>query len=220
LKRVIALDGPSGVGKSSVARDLAQRLGWTYLDTGAMYRAITLAWLRQQDEDPAAFSRREWLESLHLNMNGQGIYLNDENVAQAIRDAQVTAEVSRVAADTTVRTFLTQQQRDIGKRGDCVMDGRDIGTVVIPDALLKVFLTASPEVRARRRWLQQGGPDSGTDIATILKEQQERDRKDSERDTAPLKPAADAVILNTDPYDQAQVVDLIENLLKQKQSGN
>jgi len=205
---VVAIDGPSGVGKSTLARRLAERLGWTYLDTGAMYRAVTVAWLRDGAVE-ARLRDTEWLRSLRLDIDHDRVLLDGEDVGTAIRDLETTRRVSQVAAEPAVRRRLTELQRRIGALRPCVLEGRDIGTVVFPDAFFKVFLTASDQVRAHRRWLQMGGPNSGMAEQDVLADQQARDRKDSERSTAPLKRAEDAMTVETDRLDENQALDLL-----------
>ncbi len=202
---VIAIDGPSGVGKSSVARKLAGKLGWTYLDTGAMYRAATLAWL-QAGRNASCLTDQVWLQALDLAVDGPSITLYGEDVAEAIRSPEVTRSVSQVSAAPLVRRRLTEMQRRLGARAPSVLEGRDIGTVVFPDAFFKVFLTASDEVRAKRRWLQIGGERSGRTLAQVLAEQQIRDKKDSQRAVAPLRRAEDAFQLETDRLTEDRVV--------------
>ncbi len=207
MKKVIAIDGPSGVGKSSVARELAKRLDWTYLDTGAMYRVVTLAWLRagrpDRLEDPS------WLRALQVDFKEEAVLLGGEDVRHHIRSQEVTAHASLVSAMGAVRELLTTIQRRIGTRRPCVLEGRDIGTVVFPDAFFKIFLSAKPEVRARRRWVQQGGARSGRNLEDILRDQKERDHQDSGRDLAPLTRAGDAFVLDTSPHSQEQVVEIL-----------
>ena len=209
MKQIIAIDGPSGVGKSSVSKQLAKALGWTYLDTGATYRAVTLAWLRS-DRKVERLADGAWLAGLDIDFREGAVYLNGEDVSQAIRTEEVTAQVSLVSAQPGVRTDLTRLQRKIGNLRPCILDGRDIGTVVFPDAFLKVFLTAGEAVRARRRWAQLGGERSGRNFEQVLEDQRVRDRKDASRSLAPLKKADDAWELDTDTYDQDQVAALIE----------
>ncbi len=209
MRKIIAIDGPSGVGKSSVSRQLAARLGWTYLDTGAMYRAVTLAWL-EAGAKPTLLENHSWLTKQALDMNTAGVMLNDRDVSQLIRSERVTARVSEVASAAEVRQVLTTMQREIGNRRPCVLDGRDIGTVVFPDAFFKVFLQASDEVRAHRRWLQLGGPDCDTAYQTVLSDLLRRDRSDSSRVLAPLRQAEDAMVLDTDDYDEPTVILLLE----------
>lgn len=208
MDKVIAIDGPSGVGKSSVSKDLAARLGWTYLDTGAMYRSVTLAWLRS-DSDESTFGDPQWLQQLDLDFDGSCVLLNGEDISDDIRKPKVTNNTSKVAAHPEVRKHLTTLQRTIASRRPCILDGRDIGTVVFPQAFFKAFLKASPRVRAERRWLQLGGESSGVSLDTILEEQEARDRLDSSRETAPLRQASDAMLVPTDRYTQEQVGDLL-----------
>lgn len=203
--KVIALDGPSGVGKSSVARDLAAQMGWTYLDTGALYRALSLAWLRAASH-PSLLDDPTWLEGLHIRFEHGQTFLNGENVSKQIREPSVTEKVSFVSAHAFVREKLTSIQRQCGQQGEMILDGRDIGTVVFPDAFLKVFLDASAEERAKRRWLQAGKVDSLENVLAALKM---RDQQDENRTLAPLKPADDAWILATDQLTQDQVVQAI-----------
>lgn len=209
MSDVIAIDGPSGVGKSSVSRALAARLGWTYLDTGAMYRTVTLAWL-EAGAEPALLDDAAWLGTLELDFQETRILLGGREVGEAIRSATVTGAVSRVAASPTVREHLTRMQRAVATRRPCILDGRDIGTVVFPQSFFKVFLTASPEVRAHRRWLQLGGEQANQALAEVLADQIARDAADSSRSTAPLRQAEDAFLVDTDRHSQNEVVDLLE----------
>lgn len=205
VERVIAIDGPSGVGKSSVSKKLAGQMAWTYLDTGAMYRAVTLAWIRA-DQKPDLLKDEAWLHGLDLDYAMGKMMLQGEWVSDEIRTPQVTALVSEVAAEPTVRQALTALQRIIAKRRPCILDGRDIGTVVFPNAFIKVFLTASPEVRAKRRWLQLGGDAGDRSLEEILADQLRRDKFDSERETAPLVQADDAWVVQTDEMTKDEVV--------------
>lgn len=205
MERVIAIDGPSGVGKSSVSKQLAGEIAWTYLDTGAMYRAVTLAWIRA-GQDPELLKNSAWLQGLDLDFDQGTVMLQGQALHSEIRTPQVTSAVSEVAAVPEVRQALTELQRQIAKRRPCILDGRDIGTVVFPQAFLKVFLTADPQVRARRRWLQLGGAKSGQTEAAVLADQLRRDTFDSERETAPLKQADDAWVVQTDTMNKDQVV--------------
>jgi cytidylate kinase len=175
---VIAIDGPAGAGKSTVARRVAEALGFTYLDTGAMYRAAALGALEGRPPE--------------VTLRDGAVLLGDEDVTARIRTAEVTEAASRLAADAAARAALTDQQRRLLASGDWVAEGRDIGTVVKPDAELKVFLTADPAERARRR-----AAETGADPAEVLAQQRERDARDAERAVAPLVPADDAVHLDT-----------------------
>jgi CMP/dCMP kinase len=193
---VIAIDGPAGAGKSSVARAAAERLGFTYLDTGAMYRAV--AYRAKDAADPAEVARTVKLEL------GDRVRVDGEDVTERIREPWVSEASSRVSADPGVRAALVAQQRRILRQGDWVAEGRDIGTVVMPDAEVKVFLTAAPEERARRR-----AAELGTDAGVVLKEQTMRDERDRTREHAPLAPAADAVPVDTTGLSLEEVVDQI-----------
>ena len=185
---LLAIDGPAGAGKSTVARATAHALGYTYLDSGAMYRAVALA----GDRDPA---------SLQISFDGDRVLLDGEDVSDAIRTPEISDLASRRAADPAVRAVLLDKQRALLSRGDWVAEGRDIGTVVAPQAELKVFLTATPEVRADRRARQLGA-----DPGAILAEQAQRDARDSERQHSPLRPAAGAITLDTSDLGVEEVV--------------
>ena len=198
---VVAIDGPAGAGKSTVARALARELGFTYLDSGAMYRAVGLMTLR---EGGAASDRAAALD-LEL---GERVVVNGEDVSDAIRAAEVSEAASKVATNPKVREALVQKQRELIAGGDWVAEGRDIGTVVAPDAAVKVFLTASPEERARRR-----AEELGTDVETVLRDQTLRDAQDSEREHSPLKPAPGAVELDTTGLSLDEVVARIAALV-------
>jgi cytidylate kinase len=176
---LVAIDGPAGAGKSTVARAVAQALGWTYLDSGAMYRAVAFARLRE----------RPFPERIDL---GERVYADGVDVTIDIRTPEVTAMASEVAADPAVRERLVEMQRELIAKGDYVAEGRDIGTVVAPDAEVKVFLTASPEERARRRAEQEGRP-----VDAVLAEQRDRDARDEGREHSPLTRADDAVEVDT-----------------------
>ena len=197
---VIAIDGPAGAGKSSVARAAAERLGFTYLDTGAMYRAVAFR-SKTDGTHPAEVARGARLEL------GERVLLDGEDVTERIREPWVSEASSRVSSDPGVREALVAQQRRLLGQGDWVAEGRDIGTVVMPDAEVKVFLTASPEERARRRAVQLG-----TDAAVVLKEQTMRDERDRSREHSPLAPAADAIPVDTTGLSLEQVVDQIVTL--------
>lgn len=205
-KIVIAIDGYSSCGKSTMAKNLARQLGYVYVDTGAMYRAVTLYALRHQlfeaDGEVDATSLQRAMPDIRISFqfNAQtgkpDTYLNDELVEQEIRTMQVSERVSKIAALPFVRTALVAQQQRMGKDKGIVMDGRDIGTVVFPHAELKIFVTASAEVRAQRRYdeLQQKGMPARYD--DILKNVQERDYIDSHREVSPLRKAEDAIELD------------------------
>lgn len=206
---LIAIDGPSGVGKSTTARRVAVRLGWQYLDTGAMYRAAALAVHRAglSLEDRPGLERL--LAGLELAQEDTRIFLAGEDVSEAIRSQEVTRRVTPVSADARVREVLVEQQRRIGSRGRWVVDGRDIGTVVFPGACCKIFLTASPEARARRRLLELEAKGQAPAFDEVLGDLQRRDQADSTRAVAPLRPADDAVELDSSGLSLDQVVDWI-----------
>jgi cytidylate kinase len=198
---VIAIDGPAGAGKSTVARAVAAALGFTYLDTGAMYRCVALASLRRQIE-PADVAAR-----IQLCL-GDRVLLGGDDVTEAIRMPEVSERASQVAADPAVRRAMVEQQRRLLSSGDWVAEGRDIGTVVAPDAELKVFLTADPAERARRRAAQLG-----VDQQTVMAQQAIRDERDQSRDYSPLRPADGAVQLDTTGLTLEQVVERVVSLV-------
>jgi cytidylate kinase len=203
---VIAVDGPAGAGKSSVARAVAQQLGYTYLDSGAMYRCVALAALRA-GRDPAEIAGAVRIEL------GERILLDGEDVTEAIRSPEVSEAASRAAAEPSVRRALVAQQQRLLGQGDWVAEGRDIGTVVAPGAEVKVFLTASPEERARRR-----AAELGADPAAVLAEQTIRDQRDSTRAVSPLEPAPGSVELDTSGMTLPEVVQAVASLAGHRRS--
>lgn len=217
----IAIDGPASAGKSTVAKLVAKSLGYVYCDTGAMYRCVTLMALREGVAVDDAAAVTALLPDVTINFKpspeGQLVFLNGEDVSLAIRQQDVTNNVSAVSAIPAVREALTNHQRDIAAKGNIVMDGRDIGTTVLPDAELKVFMIASVEERARRRFFDN--KEKGIDIpmATLEEEIAARDHKDSTRKVSPLKQADDAVLLDTTPLSIDEVVAEIISLYKSRQ---
>lgn len=206
---VIAIDGPAGAGKSTVARALAGRLGFTYLDSGAMYRCVALAGLeRGVDLDDGA-ATGELAASLAIDLDGDRVRLDGEDVSAAIREPRVSEASSRVSVHPPVREAMVAQQRRLIAAGSYVAEGRDIGTVVSPEAPLKVFLTASAEERARRRAAQ-----TGEDPASVLAAQRERDARDEGREHSALRPADDAVEIDTTGLSQERVIDRVEELAR------
>lgn len=205
-KIIIAIDGHSSCGKSTMAKDLAREIGYIYVDTGAMYRSVTLYAMRnglfnedgsiKLDELEASIKDINIGFQLNQETSKPDTYLNDENVEQAIRTMEVSAHVSPIAAVPFVRTALVAQQQKMGEAKGIVMDGRDIGTVVFPNAELKVFVTASAEVRARRRYDELCAKGMEVNFADILKNVEERDYIDSHRETSPLRQADDAIVLD------------------------
>jgi cytidylate kinase len=199
---VVAIDGPAGAGKSSVARALADALGFTYLDSGAMYRAVGLMTLRHGGAASAQ------AEALDIEL-GDRVVANGEDVTEAIRAPEVSEAASRVATNGAVRSALVDKQRELLEGGDWVAEGRDIGTVVAPDAAIKVFLTASPEERARRR-----AEELGADLETVLRDQALRDAQDSSREHSPLAVAPGAVELDTTGLSVDDVVERIAAMVR------
>jgi cytidylate kinase len=200
---VVAIDGPAGAGKSTVARAAARALGFTYLDSGAMYRAVGLMTLRHGG------AASEQAEALELEL-GERVIVGGEDVTEAIRTPEVSEAASRVATNERVRAALVRKQRELLSEGDWVAEGRDIGTVVAPDAAVKVFLSASPEERARRR-----AEELGTDVDTVLRDQALRDAQDSSREHSPLQVAPGAVELDTTGLSVEQVVERIASLVRE-----
>jgi cytidylate kinase len=198
---VIAIDGPAGAGKSTVARAVAERLGFTYLDTGAMYRAVALAAMERGA--PAA----EVAEAVALEV-GDRVLLDGRDVTDAIRTPEVSEGASRVAADPGVRAALVRRQQALLREGDWVAEGRDVGTVVAPDAAVKVFLTASADERARRR-----AEELGIELDEVLRGQRERDQRDASAERTVHRPAPDAIPLDTTAVSLEDVVDQIETLV-------
>jgi len=215
---VIAIDGPAASGKSTVARLVAEKLGYLYLDTGCMYRAVTLAALQAgidvADEMAVTqLTQQMEIEVLPAQDEGDGRHyttlLNGKDVTWDLRLPEVDANVSQVASYKGVREELVRRQRAYGRRGHVVMVGRDIGTVVMPDAPLKLYITASPEERARRRWLDRQKQGFSDDFDAILADVIRRDRIDSNRQHSPLRPADDVIIMDTTERSVAEIVDEI-----------
>lgn len=216
----IAIDGPAGAGKSTLAKKIAGSLGYLYVDTGAIYRTVGL-YTRNHNVDPKdAAAVTALLNSIQIEMNYgddglQHMYLNGEDVTQAIRQHEISSYASDVSAIPQVRAFLLDMQRNMAKSNNVVMDGRDIGTVVLPDADVKIFLTASPEERAQRRYeelLQRG---QQADYETVLKDLLERDYNDSHRASAPLRQAEDAVLADTTGNTLEQSIEFLLKIVEE-----
>jgi cytidylate kinase len=205
---VVAIDGPAGAGKSTVARALAQRLGFAYLDTGAMYRCVALLSLAAPNDEPAALARGARIELGADPAGAAPVILNGREVGEELRAHAVSEVASRVAADSGVREALVAKQRSLVARGDWVAEGRDVATAVAPEAELKVFLTADPAVRARRR-----ARELGADPATVLAEQALRDERDSTLGRTTLQPARGAIELDTSGLSVPEVVERIVGIL-------
>jgi CMP/dCMP kinase len=207
---LVAIDGPAGAGKSTVARALARELGFTYLDSGAMYRCVALLALQQPQRQLAELAREATIELAGTPSGEPGqVLLDGRDVSQEIRAPNVSEEASQVASDLGVRDALVAKQRKLIANGDWVAEGRDIGTVVAPDAALKVFLTADPRERARRRAAELGG-----DVELVLAEQTMRDERDSSREHSPLRAAAGAITLDTTGLGVEAVVARIATLAR------
>jgi cytidylate kinase len=208
---VIAIDGPAGAGKSTVARALAAKLGFTYLDSGAMYRCVALAGLRRGADLDDAGAMAALARSISISLDGGRVGLDGEDVGAEIREPAVSEASSRVSVHAGVREAMVDRQRELIAAGSYVAEGRDIGTVVSPEAPLKVFLTAAPEERAHRRAAQ-----TGEDAAAVLAAQRERDERDRNREHSALRAAADAVEIDTTGLSQEQVVDRVVALARER----
>ena len=198
----VAIDGPSGAGKSTLARAAAKELGFVYVDTGAIYRTVACHALRRgvDPQDGSAVERLLPEISISMEYDGSGLqrmYLNGEDLTDHIRTQEVSMAASKVAVHRAVRAFLLNMQRELAEQYSVIMDGRDIGTVVLPSADVKIFLTASSEARARRRWIELQEKGIAKDFQKLLQETRERDEADMNRAASPLRPAEDAVELDT-----------------------
>ena len=213
---LVAIDGPAGAGKSTVARGVARELGFTYLDSGAMYRAVALLSLREPDPTPGALARAHEISMRPAAPPNRSstVLVDNKDVTRAIRTQEVSDAASRVAADPAVREVLVEKQRALLSEGDWVAEGRDIGTVVAPDAAVKVYLTASVQERARRR-----ASELGADEATVLAEQTLRDQRDIEREHSPLRAAPGALTLDTTGLSVEEVVGRIAELARAAAAG-
>lgn len=213
---VIAIDGPAASGKGTVAARVAQALGFAYLDSGALYRLVALQAQRMGVAADDASGLAGLALGLAVRFDDGEVWLADDRVTDAIRAEHISSAASKVAAHPGVRLALLARQRAFRQPPGLVAEGRDMGTVVFPEAILKVFLTASAEVRAERRYKQLIGKGLSASIRTLLQEIRERDERDSARSTAPLKPADDAVILDTTSLDIEQAVDRVLSLWRGK----
>jgi cytidylate kinase len=216
---IVTIDGPAGAGKSSVARGLAQRLGFEFLDTGATYRAVALAAIRAGIDLDDDSGLQALLPNVRLSMPAGKVILNDEDVSGLIRTPEVSSGASKVAASAVVRPFLAQLQRQIAENRNMVCEGRDQGTVVFPDAACKFFLIADPEERVRRRALELQARGQPVDLDELRRAQAERDERDASRDLAPMKPAADALEVDSTGKALEQVIDLLEQEVRRRMTG-
>jgi len=222
-KPIVAIDGPAGAGKSTIARLLAQRLGYTYIDTGAMYRSVALLARRGgvSYDDPAGLAHLTAELEFHFVPDGDRprLEVNGEDVSTLIRTPEMSHGSSQVSRWPGVREALVRQQRRLAAEGGVVMEGRDIGTVVFPHANAKIFLTATPEERARRRTAELAGRGETADLQVVLRDVVERDRCDCEREHSPLRQAEDAVEFITDGLTIPEVVERLETLVRSRETG-
>ena len=219
----IAIDGPSGAGKSTIAKAVAKKLGIVYVDTGALYRTVGY-YVRSQGisrEDKAGIE--SCLPHVRIEVryeNGaQHVYLNDEDLGDRIREPEISMYASAVSAVPAVRAFLLDTQRDIAAKNSVIMDGRDIGTVILPNAEVKIFMFASVKARARRRTLELAEKGIDAKYEDVLREMEERDRNDREREVAPAVAAADAVMLDNSDLTPEQTVDAVLEIVRRAQEG-
>ncbi len=209
----IAIDGPSGAGKSTIAKAVAKKLGISYIDTGAIYRTIGLNAFKNGIEATDAENVAAMLPNVNIDIKFidgiQNMFLNGENVTSAIREHVISHYASAVSAVPEVRAFLLELQRSFAKTQSVVMDGRDIGTVVLPNATVKIYLTATPEVRAQRRYDELRAKGTDIDYETVLSDIKERDYRDTNRKTAPLKPAEDSIIVDSSDYNLDEAISKV-----------
>lgn len=215
---VITIDGPAGAGKSSAARALARRLGFHFLDTGAMYRAVALAALQRNIDFTHDDQLARLAHDVNIHVDEQRVLLDAADVTREIRKIEVTSVIHHVADNPEIRSHLVQLQRRIAASGDFVTEGRDQGTVAFPDAECKIFLTASPDERARRRMRDLHGRGEMLEFDEVLRRQDERDERDRSREVGTLIPAEDAVRVDTDGMELDAVVDQLETVARSKLS--
>lgn len=219
----VAIDGPAGAGKSTVAKGVAAKLGFIYVDTGALYRAVGVYGIRKGIDTKKADEVSAVLPEISVELkfidSVQHVFLNGEDVSVEIRTPDASMAASNVSAIPSVRSFLFDLQRDIASKNDCIMDGRDIGTVVLPHAQVKIFLTADPEERAMRRYRELIEKDPDVKYEDVLEDLKKRDYQDSHREIAPLKPAADSVVFNTTGNTLEESVEKVISIIKEKTNG-
>lgn len=219
-KIVVAIDGPAGAGKSTIAKMVAEKIGYAYIDTGAMYRSVAWKFLQTGkafDEDYISMLANTMVIMFKPEERVNRVFVDDVEVTEAIRSAEVTALVSRVATIGAVREAMVDQQRRMGESGGVLMDGRDIGTVVFPNAQLKVFLTATVDERAMRRYKELVAKGQQVDLEQLKADIASRDKQDSERAISPLRQAEDAVYLDSSDMSIDQVAAYIKNLVKERE---
>lgn len=215
----VAIDGPAGAGKSTIARAAAKKLGYIYVDTGALYRTVALAAVRREvlnDADGVAAMLPQISVELKFENGEQQVYLDGENVSSLIRTPQISMGASKVSAIPKVREYLLSLQQSIAKENNVIMDGRDIATVVLPNADVKIFLFATPECRAQRRYKELIEKGENVTYEDVLKDVNDRDYQDSHREIAPLKPSEDSVMADTSDLDLQQSTEMIIGIIKEK----
>ena len=214
----VAIDGPAGAGKSTIAKAAAKALGYIYVGTGALYRTVALGAVRagvlESDDGIAALLPNLQVELKFVDVS-QHVYLNGEDVSDLIRTPEISMGASKVSAVPAVRAFLLDLQRDLAKKNNVIMDGRDIATVVLPNAQVKIFLSATPECRARRRYKELVEKGQTVTYEDVLADVNRRDDQDSHREIAPLKPSADSIMADTSELDLQQSTDLIINIIRE-----
>lgn len=219
----VAIDGPAGAGKSTVARGAAKELGYIYVDTGALYRTVALAAQRKNilgDEEKIAGMLSSITVELNFDDNGeQKVYLNSEDVSSLIRTPEISMAASSVSQIPAVREFLLELQRSIARNNNVIMDGRDIGTVVLPNADVKIFLFASPECRAERRYKELIEKGEDVRYEDVLKDVNDRDYQDSHRKIAPLKPTEESVMADTTGKALPESIEMVVSVIKEKING-
>jgi len=213
---IVTIDGPAGSGKSSVARSLAERLGFQFLDTGATYRAVALAALRHGLKEADTDQLVRLATESRIELKGERVLLDGEDVSDEIRTSKVTSVIYYAADNPKVREALVLLQRQLAGENNVVTEGRDQGTVVFPDAFCKIFLTASPEERARRRLADLQRSGEKTTLEKVLADQTRRDERDTNRTAGPLVPALDAIQVNTDGFTLEEVVEQLEKIVRAK----
>ena len=217
----VAIDGPSGAGKSTISKEIAKKLGFIYIDTGAMYRAAALCCINsgidiKNEPEKAVEIVKKAEITLKNGKKGTEVYLNGEDVTGKIRTPEISLGASAVSAIGDVRVVLVEKQREMGSRANVIMDGRDIGTHVLPDAEVKIFLTASDEARAKRRYDELVGKGERVSFDDVLFDMRLRDKNDSERAVSPLRPAKDSIRVDTTELDFDGSVSLIYNIIKER----
>ena len=216
----VAIDGPAGAGKSTIAKAAAKKMGFIYVDTGALYRAVGVYSLRNGVDTTDGEAVAKTLPSVSVELKFQDgvqhVYLNGEDVSEEIRTPKASMAAAHVSAVPAVRQFLFDLQRDIAAKNNCIMDGRDIGTVVLPHAQVKIFLTASPEARAKRRFIELQAKGAKDAFEQVLADLKQRDYNDSHREVAPLKPADDSVLVDTTALTLEASVEKVIEVIKEK----